>query len=224
MANSQGSSWGSGNAGGYAAVAQAAFSAFQSLQGIKDAKRQAQALLDSARRQREVSAANTARLVQGRVAELARLQEALQGVQFQARGFKSNIAVQQGITQNYSNSVDILQADIDRQADRAQERLYRNQEQLDIQRNQMIQAEADKLKYGTPQVNSEVDYSSSFSQALDFTLKGLQERDNPLRPAKVQNGFTLYQHSSKFNTNFNPSFNAAAGGGAIDLSKALGIG
>ena len=207
---------------GYAGIAQAGLSIFSSLNGIKDAKRQAEAMLKQAARNREVSTQNTARLLQGRVAELARLQETLVSIQGQASGFQAQITLNQGLTQNYSSSVQALQADIDRQADRAKQRALRNQEQYDLTLNQKVQAEAQSLIDGTPQMQSTADYASVLSAGINSALdlyarydaqkgmqKGLQAKPNQLY-GKATAGF---QKAALKGSTY----------GSVNLSAALGL-
>lgn len=211
-------------------LAQAGFSVFQSFQSIKDVKRQAQTSMENARRQREAAAANVTRINAGRVAELARLQDALTQVQFQAQGFKSQIAVQQGLTKNYSSTVQALQADIDKQAAAAKVRALRNQQQLDIQRNQQIDAINQQMLQSVPQVQSQADYASALSAGINVALEGYADgrfsankaakkpTDVPLASTSVQNipvEQRLYGASL--------GFNASASGGALNLSKVLGL-
>ena len=207
---------------GYMQIAQSAFSIYSSLRSVKDAEKQADAMLKQAARNREVSTQNTARLLQGRVAEIARLQETLVGIQGQARGFSAQIALNQGLTQNYSSSVQALQADIDRQADRAKQRALRNQEQYDLNLNQRIQAEAQSLVDGTPQIQANVDYSQGFAQAINSALDIYQRSETRnTNPFWRRNDTQLYGKSS------GKSFVAAMQGkptyGSVDLSAALGL-
>lgn len=207
---------------GYMQIAQSAFSIYSSLRSVKDAKKQADAMLKQAARNREVSTQNTARLLQGRVAEIARLQETLVGIQGQARGFSAQIALNQGLTQNYSSSVQALQADIDRQADRAKQRALRNQEQYDLTLNQRIQAEAQSLIDGTPQIQANIDYSQGFAQAINSALDIYQRSETRnTNPFWRRNDTQLYGKSS------GKSFSAGMQGkptyGSVDLSAALGL-
>ena len=204
---------------GYAGIAQAGLSIFSSLNGIKDAKRQAEAMLKQAARNREVSTQNTARLLQGRVAELARLQETLVSIQGQASGFQAQIALNQGLTQNYSSSVQALQADIDRQADRAKQRALRNQEQYDLTLNQKVEAEAQSLIDGTPQMQSTADYASVLSAGINSALdlyarydaqKGMQKAKPNHLYGKATAGF---QKAALKDSTY----------GSVNLSAALGL-
>lgn len=163
------------NGQGYAALAQAAVSVYQSFQSIKDAKAAAKQLAEAGRRQREASATNTARMLQERVANLGRLQDALQAVQYQANDFRSALVLNQGITQNYSNTAQILQADIDKQEDRARIRLLRNQQQADVTLNQQIQAEADSLKQSPAQIKQPTaNYADGISAGINGILAGFE--------------------------------------------------
>lgn len=212
-------------------LAQAGLSVFQSFQSIKDVKRQAQTSIENARRQREAAAANSARINAGRVAELARLQDALTQVQFQARGFKSQIAVQQGLTKNYSSTVQALQADIDKQAEAAKVRALRNQQQLDIQRNQQIDAINQQMLQGVPQVQTQSNYASALSASINVALEGYSQGAFSAykKPAAAS---TVVPASGTSTRNISIEqqlygaglgFNASASGGALNLNKVLGL-
>lgn len=213
---------------------QAGLSIFQSFQSLKDVKRQAQTSMENARRQREAAAANTTRINAGRVAELARLQDALMQVQFQAQGFKSQIAVQQGLTKNYSHTVQALQTDIDKQAEAAKVRALRNQQQLDIQRNQQIDAVNQQMLQSVPQIQSQADYASALSEGINIALEGYVQGtfNASKKPISASTASSvrnipvegqLYGASLGFNSGFNSGSNAIASGGALNLSKALGL-
>lgn len=206
------------NGQGYAALAQAAVSVYQSFQSIKDAKAAAKQLAEAGRRQREASATNTARMLQDRVANLGRLQDALQAVQFQANDFRSALVLNQGITQNYSNTARILQADIDKQEDRARIRLLRNQQQADVTLNQQIQAEADSLKQSPAQIKEPTrNYADGISAGINGILAGFEAGafDKKPKPSNPSNqGIVLYGNS----TTFNPQTS-----GSIDLSNVLNL-
>lgn len=202
------------NGQGYAALAQAAVSAYQSFQSIKDAKAAAKQLAEAGRRQREASATNTARMLQDRVAQLGRLQDALQAVRYQANDFRSALVLNQGITQNYSNTAQILQADIDKQEDRARTRLLRNQQQADVTLNQQIQAEADSLKQSPAQARQPtVNYAEGISAGINGILAGFEAGAFDKKPTANQ-GVTLYGKSQ----GFNPQTSAS-----IDLSSVLNL-
>lgn len=205
------------NGQGYAALAQAAVSVYQSFQSIKDAKAAAKQLAEAGRRQREASATNTARMLQDRVAQLGRLQDALQAVQYQANDFRSALVLNQGITQNYSNTAQILQADIDKQEDRARIRLLRNQQQADVNLNQQIQAEADSLKQSPAQIKQPtVNYADGISAGINGILAGFEAGafDKKPKPSNPNQGVVLYGQS----TGFNPQTS-----GSIDLSNVLNL-
>lgn len=207
------------NGQGYAALAQAAVSVYQSFQSIKDAKAAAKQLAEAGRRQREASATNTARMLQDRVANLGRLQDALQAVQFQANDFRSALVLNQGITQNYSNTARILQADIDKQEDRARIRLLRNQQQADVTLNQQIQAEADSLKQSPAQIKQPtVNYADGISAGINGILAGFEAGAFDKKPkpsnSNTNQGVVLYGQS----TGFNPQTS-----GSIDLSNVLNL-
>lgn len=210
--------------------AQAGLSVFQSFQSLKDVKRQAQTSVENARRQREAAAANATRINAGRVAELARLQDALMQVQFQAQGFKSQIAVQQGLTKNYSSTVQTLQADIDKQAEAAKVRALRNQQQLDIQRNQQIDAVNQQMLQSVPQVQSQADYASALSAGINVALEGYAEGrfsvskrapTTAAAPSAVYSARNIPVEQQLYGASL--GFNASASGGALNLSKALGL-
>lgn len=214
--------------------AQAGLSIFQSFQSLKDVKHQAQTSMENARRQREAAAANAARINAGRVAELARLQDALMQVQFQAQGFKSQIIVQQGLTKNYSSTVQTLQADIDKQAEAAKVRALRNQQQLDINRNQQIDAVNQQMLQSVPQVQSQADYASALSAGINVALEGYAEgRFSASKRAPTTAAAPSAVHSARnipieqqlygASLGFDLGFNASASGGALNLSKALGL-
>lgn len=205
------------NGQGYAALAQAAVSVYQSFQSIKDAKAAAKQLAEAGRRQREASATNTARMLQDRVAQLGRLQDALQAVQYQANDFRSALVLSQGITQNYSNTAQILQADIDKQEDRARIRLLRNQQQADVNLNQQIQAEADSLKQSPAQIKQPtVNYADGISAGINGILAGFEAGafDKKPKPNSTNQGVVLYGQS----TGFNPQTS-----GSIDLTNVLNL-
>ena len=205
------------NGQGYAALAQAAVSVYQSFQSIKDAKAAAKQLAEAGRRQREASATNTARMLQDRVANLGRLQDALQAVQFQANDFRSALVLNQGITQNYSNTARILQADIDKQEDRARIRLLRNQQQADVTLNQQIQAEADSLKQSPAQIKEPTrNYADGISAGINGILAGFEAGafDRKPKVSQPNQGIVLYGNS----TTFNPQTS-----GSIDLSNVLNL-
>lgn len=205
------------NGQGYAALAQAAVSVYQSFQSIKDAKAAAKQLAEAGRRQREASATNTARMLQDRVAQLGRLQDALQAVQYQANDFRSALVLNQGITQNYSNTAQILQADIDKQEDRARIRLLRNQQQADVNLNQQIQAEADSLKQSPAQIKQPtVNYADGISAGINGILAGFEAGafDKKPKPNSTNQGVVLYGQS----TGFNPQTS-----GSIDLTNVLNL-
>lgn len=205
------------NGQGYAALAQAAVSVYQSFQSIKDAKVAAKQLAEAGRRQREASATNTARMLQERVANLGRLQDALQAVQYQANDFRSALVLNQGVTQNYSNTAQILQADIDKQEDRARIRLLRNQQQADTTLNQQIQAEADSLKQSPAQIKQPtVNYADGISAGINGILAGFEAGafDKKPKPSSTNQGIVLYGQS----TGFNPQTS-----GSIDLSNVLNL-
>lgn len=205
------------NGQGYAALAQAAVSVYQSFQSIKDAKAAAKQLAEAGRRQREASATNTARMLQDRVAQLGRLQDALQAVQYQANDFRSALVLNQGITQNYSNTAQILQADIDKQEDRARIRLLRNQQQADVNLNQQIQAEADSLKQSPAQIKQPtVNYADGISAGINGILAGFEAGafDKKPKPSDTNQGIVLYGRS----TGFNPQTS-----GSIDLTNVLNL-
>lgn len=205
------------NGQGYAALAQAAVSVYQSFQSIKDAKAAAKQLAEAGRRQREASATNTARMLQDRVAQLGRLQDALQAVQYQANDFRSALVLNQGITQNYSNTAQILQADIDKQEDRARIRLLRNQQQADVNLNQQIQAEADSLKQSPAQIKQPtVNYADGISAGINGILAGFEAGafDKKPKPSSTNQGVVLYGQS----TGFNPQTS-----GSIDLTNVLNL-
>ena len=210
------------NGQGYAALAQAAVSVYQSFQSIKDAKAAAKQLAEAGRRQREASATNTARMLQDRVANLGRLQDALQAVQFQANDFRSALVLDQGITQNYSNTARILQADIDKQEDRARIRLLRNQQQADVTLNQQIQAEADSLKQSPAQIKEPTrNYADGISAGINGILAGFEAGAFDRKP-KANRGVVLYGKSYGFDPQ--PSADASNGGSAsIDLSNVLNL-
>ena len=207
--------------------AQAGLSTFQSFQSIKDVKRQAQVSMENARRQREVAAANVTRINAGRVAELARLQDALTQVQFQAQGFKSQIAVQQGLTKNYSSTVQALQADINKQAEAAKVRALRNQQQLDIQRNQQIDAVNQQMLQSVPQVQSQADYASALSAGINIALEGYAQGrfSASKKPVAASSAASSARNIPVEQQLYGASlgFNASASGGALNLSKALGL-
>lgn len=208
------------NGQGYAALAQAAVSVYQSFQSIKDAKAAAKQLAEAGRRQREASATNTARMLQERVANLGRLQDALQAVQYQANDFRSALVLNQGITQNYSNTAQILQADIDKQEDRARIRLLRNQQQADVTLNQQIQAEADSLKQSPAQIKQPtVNYADGISAGINSILAGFEAGafDKKPKPSNPNQGVVLYGQSSGFNVQPNVSY------GSIDLTNVLNL-
>lgn len=208
------------NGQGYAALAQAAVSVYQSFQSIKDAKAAAKQLAETGRRQREASATNTARMLQERVANLGRLQDALQAVQYQANDFRSALVLNQGITQNYSNTAQILQADIDKQEDRARTRLLRNQQQADVTLNQQIQAEADSLKQSPAQIKqSTANYADGISAGINSILAGFEAGafDKKPKPSNPNQGVVLYGQSSGFNPQPNASY------GSIDLTNVLNL-
>lgn len=206
------------NGQGYAALAQAAVSVYQSFQSIKDAKAAAKQLAEAGRRQREASATNTARMLQERVANLGRLQDALQAVQYQANDFRSALVLNQGITQNYSNTVQILQADIDKQEDRARIRLLRNQQQADVTLNQQIQAEADSLKQSPAQIKEPTrNYADGISAGINGILAGFEAGafdKKPKASPSTNQGIVLYGNS----TTFNPQTS-----GSIDLTNVLNL-
>lgn len=208
------------NGQGYAALAQAAVSVYQSFQSIKDAKAAAKQLAEAGRRQREASATNTARMLQERVANLGRLQDALQAVQYQANDFRSALVLNQGITQNYSNTAQILQADIDKQEDRARIRLLRNQQQADVTLNQQIQAEADSLKQSPAQIKEPTrNYADGISAGINGILAGFEagafdKKPKPSSSSSTNQGIMLYGQS----TGFNPQTS-----GSIDLSNVLNL-
>mgnify|MGYP000178316381 CR=1 FL=1 len=205
------------NGQGYAALAQAAVSVYQSFQSIKDAKAAAKQLAEAGRRQREASATNTARMLQDRVAQLGRLQDALQAVQYQANDFRSALVLNQGITQNYSNTAQSLQADIDKQEDRARIRLLRNQQQADTTLNQQIQAEADSLKQSPAQMKQPtVNYADGISAGINGILAGFEAGafDKKPKPSSTNQGVVLYGQS----TDFNPQTSSS-----IDLSNVLNL-
>lgn len=205
------------NGQGYAALAQAAVSVYQSFQSIKDTKAAAKQLAEAGRRQREASATNTARMLQERVANLGRLQDALQAVQYQANDFRSALVLNQGITQNYSNTAQILQADIDKQEDRARIRLLRNQQQADTTLNQQIQAEADSLKQSPAQMREPtVNYADGISAGINGILAGFEAGafDKKPKPSPTNQGIVLYGQSSGFNPQTS---------GSIDLSNVLNL-
>nr|DAP28356.1 MAG TPA: hypothetical protein [Caudoviricetes sp.] len=205
------------NGQGYAALAQAAVSVYQSFQSIKDAKAAAKQLAEAGRRQREASATNTARMLQDRVAQLGRLQDALQAVQYQANDFRSALVLNQGITQNYSNTAQILQADIDKQEDRARIRLLRNQQQADVNLNQQIQAEADSLKQSPAQIKQPtVNYADGISAGINGILAGFEAGafDKKPKPNPSNQGIVLYGNS----TGFTPQTS-----GSIDLTNVLNL-
>lgn len=205
------------NGQGYAALAQAAVSVYQSFQSIKDAKAAAKQLAEAGRRQREASATNTARMLQDRVAQLGRLQDALQAVQYQANDFRSALVLNQGITQNYSNTAQILQADIDKQEDRARTRLLRNQQQADTTLNQQIQAEADSLKQSPAQIKQPTaNYADAISAGINGILAGFEAGafDKKPKPSDTNQGIVLYGQS----TGFNPQTS-----GGIDLTNVLNL-
>lgn len=210
-------------------LVQAGLSVFQSFQSIKDVKRQAQTSMENARRQREAAATNAARINAGRVAELARLQDALAQVQFQAQGFKGQIAVQQGLTKNYSSTVQALQADIDKQAEAAKVRALRNQQQLDIQRNQQIDAVNQQMLQSVPQVQSQTDYASALSAGINIALEGYAQgrfsaSKRPTPTASATSGIPVRNipvEQQLYGASL--GFNASASGGALNLSKALGL-
>lgn len=205
------------NGQGYAALAQAAVSVYQSFQSIKDAKAAAKQLAEAGRRQREASATNTARMLQDRVAQLGRLQDALQAVQYQANDFRSALVLNQGITQNYSNTAQILQADIDKQEDRARTRLLRNQQQADVNLNQQIQAEADSLKQSPAQIKQPiVNYADGISAGINGILAGFEAGafDKKPKPSNTNQDIVLYGQS----TGFNPQTS-----GSIDLTNVLNL-
>jgi len=205
------------NGQGYAALAQAAVSVYQSFQSIKDAKAAAKQLAEAGRRQREASATNTARMLQDRVAQLGRLQDALQAVQYQANDFRSALVLNQGITQNYSNTAQILQADIDKQEDRARIRLLRNQQQADVNLNQQIQAEADSLKQSPAQIKQPtVNYADGISAGINGILAGFEAGafDKKPKPSGTNQGVVLYGQSTGFNSQTS---------GSIDLSNVLNL-
>lgn len=208
------------NGQGYAALAQAAVSVYQSFQSIKDAKVAAKQLAEAGRRQREASATNTARMLQERVANLGRLQDALQAVQYQANDFRSALVLNQGITQNYSNTAQILQADIDKQEDRARIRLLRNQQQADVTLNQQIQAEADSLKQSPAQIKQPTaNYADAISAGINGILAGFEAGafDKKPKPSNPNQGVVLYGQSSGFNVQPNASY------GSIDLINVLNL-
>lgn len=208
------------NGQGYAALAQAAVSVYQSFQSIKDAKAAAKQLAEAGRRQREASATNTARMLQERVANLGRLQDALQAVQYQANDFRSALVLNQGITQNYSNTAQILQADIDKQEDRARIRLLRNQQQADVTLNQQIQAEADSLKQSPTQIKQPTaNYADGISAGINGILAGFEAGafDKKPKPSNPNQGVVLYGQSSGFNVQPNASY------GSIDLTNVLNL-
>lgn len=205
------------NGQGYAALAQAAVSVYQSFQSIKDAKAAAKQLAEAGRRQREASATNTARILQDRVAQLGRLQDALQAVQYQANDFRSALVLNQGITQNYSNTAQILRADIDKQEDRARIRLLRNQQQADVNLNQQIQAEADSLKQSPAQIKQPtVNYADGISAGINGILAGFEAGafDKKPKPSSTNQGVVLYGQSAGFNPQTS---------GSIDLSNVLNL-
>lgn len=208
------------NGQGYAALAQAAVSVYQSFQSIKDAKAAAKQLAEAGRRQREASATNTARMLQERVANLGRLQDALQAVQYQANDFRSALVLNQGITQNYSNTAQILQADIDKQEDRARIRLLRNQQQADVTLNQQIQAEADSLKQSPAQIKQPTaNYADAISAGINGILAGFEAGafDKKPKPSNPNQGVVLYGQSSGFNVQPNASYDS------IDLTNVLNL-
>lgn len=206
------------NGQGYAALAQAAVSVYQSFQSIKDAKAAAKQLAEAGRRQREASATNTARMLQERVANLGRLQDALQAVQYQANDFRSALVLNQGITQNYSNTAQILQADIDKQEDRARIRLLRNQQQADVTLNQQIQAEADSLKQSPAQIKEPTrNYADGISAGINGILAGFEAGAFDKKP-KPNQGVHLYGKSYGFEPE--PSANNY---GSIDLTNVLNL-
>ena len=206
------------NGQGYAALAQAAVSVYQSFQSIKDAKAAAKQLAEVGRRQREASATNTARMLQERVANLGRLQDALQAVQYQANDFRSALVLNQGITQNYSNTAQILQADIDKQEDRARIRLLRNQQQADVTLNQQIQTEADSLKQSPAQIKEPTrNYADGICAGINGILAGFEAGafdKKPKASSSTNQGIVLYGNS----TTFNPQTS-----GSIDLSNVLNL-
>lgn len=208
------------NGQGYAALAQAAVSVYQSFQSIKDAKAAAKQLAEAGRRQREASATNTARMLQERVANLGRLQDALQAVQYQANDFRSALVLNQGITQNYSNTAQILQADIDKQEDRARIRLLRNQQQADVTLNQQIQAEADSLKQSPAQIKQPTaNYADGISAGINGILAGFEAGafDKKPKSSNPNQGVVRYGQSSGFNVQPNASYDS------IDLTNVLNL-